>query len=183
MSDHSLPPLGHVAAVLQRDLPGVSPAELHGSLCGFLSAGPAPGREDWLVQVMSDATLDAPQAGDPLDCLYQASLAQLDSPDFDFELLLPDESAPVSERGDALVEWCRGFLGGFGLGAARTTALSEDAEEALADIGRIAASDLDYDDPEADAAAFEEVVEFIRVAVLLLHSDCVLGPRHRRKLN
>ena len=25
--------------------------------------------------------------------------------------------------------------------------------------------------------------EFVRVAVMLVHSDCVLGPRHRRSLN
>ncbi len=61
--------------------------------------------------------------------------------------------------------------------------MSEDATEALSDIGRIAASDISYEDPEADEQALEEVVEFIRVAALLLHSDCVLGPRHRRKLN
>jgi uncharacterized protein YgfB (UPF0149 family) len=48
---------------------------------------------------------------------------------------------------------------------------------------RHAASDLSYEDPDADEDALEEVSEFIRVAVLLLHSDCVLGPRHRRKLN
>ncbi|HEY9143467.1 MAG TPA: UPF0149 family protein, partial [Arenimonas sp.] len=61
--------------------------------------------------------------------------------------------------------------------------LSEESEEALADMARIAASDLSYEEPEADAEALEEVAEFIRVAALLLHSDCVLGPRHRRKLN
>ena len=34
-----------------------------------------------------------------------------------------------------------------------------------------------------DEEALEEVTEFIRVAALLLHGDCVLGPRHRRSLN
>ena len=86
-------------------------------------------------------------------------------------------------RADALLSWCRGFLGGFGLAAGAKPPLSEESEEALGDIARIAASDLSYEDPEADAAALEEVSEFIRVAVMLLHSDCVLGPRHRRKLN
>ena len=47
----------------------------------------------------------------------------------------------------------------------------------------MAASDLAYDDPESDEQALEEVAEFVRVAALLLHSDCVLAPRHRRSLN
>ena len=34
---------------------------------------------------------------------------------------------------------------------------------------------------ERDALA--EIEEFVRVAVLLLHGDCVLGPRHRQSLN
>ena len=33
------------------------------------------------------------------------------------------------------------------------------------------------------AKALSELEEFVRVAVLLLHGDCVLGPRHRRSLN
>jgi uncharacterized protein YgfB (UPF0149 family) len=132
---------------------------------------------------MSDPLLSPPEAGGAVDQLYAASTRQLDSPDFEFELLLPGEEQPVSERGDGLVTWCRGFLGGFGLAAGAKPPLSEDSEEALADIARIAASDLSYEDPESDEAALEEVSEFIRVAVLLLHSDCVLGPRHRRTLN
>ena len=51
------------------------------------------------------------------------------------------------------------------------------------DLARMAASDLAYDDPESDEQALEEVAEFVRVAALLLHSDCVLAPRHRRSLN
>ena len=32
-------------------------------------------------------------------------------------------------------------------------------------------------------AALAEIEEFVRVAVLLLHGDCVLAPRHRQSLN
>ena len=36
---------------------------------------------------------------------------------------------------------------------------------------------------EEDEDALAELEEFVRVAALLLHGDCVLGPRHRRSLN
>lgn len=183
MTEPSLPSLDQIADELRRELPEVTPAELHGSLCGYLSAGAAPARERWLALLMSDPDLPAPDAGGALDQLFHVSCTQLESPDFEFELLLPAGDTPVSERGDALVAWCRGFLGGFGLAGSDPARLSEEASEALSDISRIAASDLSYEDPEADEAALAEVVEFIRVAVLLLHSDCVLGPRHRRRLN
>jgi uncharacterized protein YgfB (UPF0149 family) len=86
-------------------------------------------------------------------------------------------------RADALLAWCRGFLGGFGLASGASPPLSEEGGEALADLGRIAGSALDYDDPDADEDALAEIEEFVRVAALLLHSDCVLGPRHRRQLH
>ena len=79
--------------------------------------------------------------------------------------------------------WGRGFLGGFGLAAGESPPLSEDSAEAIADLARITGSELAYDEPEADEEALGEVAEFVRVAVMLVHSDCVLGPRHRRKLN
>ncbi|MBP6596866.1 MAG: UPF0149 family protein [Arenimonas sp.] len=178
-----LPTYAELAAELAALEAGIEPADLHGSLCGYLSGGGKHDRQGWLAQVMADPLLSPADADGPLDRLYQASTAQLESPDFEFEMLLPPDDLPVSERGDGLVAWCQGFLGGFGLAAGATPPLSEESEEALADIARIAASDLSYDDPDADEDALEEVSEFIRVAVLLLHSDCVLGPRHRRKLN
>ncbi len=183
MPVHSLPTHDALAAELDALESGLVPAELHGSLCGYLSGGGRQDRAGWFRAVMSDPMLPEPEAGSALDQLYAASVAQLDSPDFGFELLLPAEDQAVDVRGDGLLAWCRGFLGGFGLAAGAEPPLSDEAAEALADLARIAASDLSYDEPEADEEALSEVAEFVRVAVMLLHSDCVLGPRHRRKLN
>ena len=61
-----------------------------------------------------------------------------------------------------------------------------DSSAALAwprDLARMAASELSYEDPEGDEEALAEVAEFVRVSALLLHGDCVLGPRHRKSLN
>ncbi|KAA2284995.1 UPF0149 family protein [Arenimonas fontis] len=184
MSDHvSLPPLADLAAELRELDSGLGPSELHGSLCGWLSGGGAPDRERWLAALMSEPGAPSPAPDSALGRLFGASVAQLDSPDFGFELLLPAEDQPVSARGDGLLAWCRGFLGGFGLAAGAEPPLSEESREALADLARIAASELTYEEPEADEEALAEVAEFVRVAVMLLHSDCVLGPRHRRRLN
>lgn len=184
MSSPSLPSYRAVDVEIRQLRLAITPAELHGSLCGYLCAGGDHARSTWLGCILADeAGVDAVAEGGALDAAYSASQLQLDSPDFEFELLLPDADIAVSERGEALVEWCQGFLSGFGLSATTHAKLTEEAVESLADIGRIAASDLSYEDPEADEQALEEVSEFVRVAALLLHSDCVLGPRHRRKLN
>ena len=179
----SLPGYAELAVELAAQETGLDPAELHGSLCGWLAGAGARDRAGWFAAVMADPLLPSPAADSLLDRLYTASVQQLESADFEFELLLPDDERPVNERGDALMAWGRGFLGGFGLAAGESPPLSEESSEALADLARITASELSYEDPGADEEALGEVTEFVRVAVMLVHSDCVLGPRHRRRLN
>jgi uncharacterized protein YgfB (UPF0149 family) len=183
MSEYALPPHADVTAQLHELAVGMDASELHGSLCGYLSGGQAPGRGDWINQMLADPEPVDIEANSPLDRLFTATAGLLESPDFGFELLLPHIDESVSERGEALLGWCRGFLGGFGLAAGAEPPLSDESKDALADLGRIAGSELSYEDPGNDEEALEEVAEFVRVAALLLHSDCVLGPRHRRSLN
>jgi uncharacterized protein YgfB (UPF0149 family) len=100
-----------------------------------------------------------------------------------FALLLPEDDASLADRADALLGWCRGFLGGYGLGAGDAVPETPEAREALDDLGKIAASRLSYDDPEGDEAALLEVSEFVRVAALLLHGDGTHAPRPPRRLH
>jgi uncharacterized protein YgfB (UPF0149 family) len=183
MTAIDMPDYAEVSAQIAQLQLGMDAAELHGSLCGFLSGGESPGRAGWLPQVMAEPDPGHIELDSALDRLFVATEALMESPDFGFELLLPGEATPVGERGDALLGWCRGFLGGFGLAAGAHPPLSEDSADALRDLARMAASELSYEDPEGDEESLAEVTEFVRVAALLLHGDCVLGPRHRKSLN
>ena len=177
-----LPDNAAVAGALQAAGLAIEPSELHGSLCGYVSGGGRGDADDWLQRLELDADV-APTPGGSLDALRTVTLAQFAAQDFDFQLLLPADDAPLAERADALVDWCRGFLGGFGLAAPAADALSGESVEALEDIGRIAASDLAYDGSEADESALAEIVEFVRVAALLLHGDCVQGAYRKRQVH
>lgn len=158
-------------------------AELHGALCGWLAGGGANLRQ-WPAKVLVDEALPAPDEGSALDLLRLASAAQLADRSFGFELLLPDADCPLAERSDALLDWCRGFLGAFGLAAGATPSLSQEGGEALADLARLAAAQPDAsDETEEEEAALVEIEEFVRIAVLLLHGDCVLAPTHRQQFN
>jgi uncharacterized protein YgfB (UPF0149 family) len=160
----------------------IDPSELHGSLCGYLCGGGRCDADDWIQRLALEAER-APVSGDALDRLRSVTTAQFAAQDFGFELLLPADDAPLAERADALVDWCRGFLGGFGLAAPESGALSDEAAEALQDLGHIAASDLAYEGSEADEEALAEIAEFVRVAALLLHGDCVDGAHRQRRLH
>jgi uncharacterized protein YgfB (UPF0149 family) len=183
MTAIDMPDYAEVSTQAARMQLGMEASELHGSLCGVLSGGESPGRNGWLPRVMAEPDPGEVERDSPLDRMFVATEALLESPDFGFELLLPGEAAPVSERGDALLGWCRGFLGGFGLAAGENPPLGEDSADALRDLARMASSELSYEDPENDEESLSEITEFVRVAALLLHGDCVLGPRHRKSLN
>lgn len=178
----SLPSLEEVRAAIGRAGMGVDAAELHGGLCGWLAGGAALA-PDWPAQVMADPALPPVSGGGVLEQLGEASAGQLEDREFGFELLLPGGEAPLLERSGALFDWCRGFLGGFGLAAGGEPPLSAEGREALADLARLAAATPQDDGDQDDEDALAEIEEFVRVAVLLLHGDCALGPRHRKQLH
>lgn len=162
--------LGELLATLRF---GVGPSDLHGSLTGYLCGGGVADSHRWLaaLELDPDGTVGAiPNA--VLTNLYEQCAAWLDDPELAFEPLLPLEDTVQDSRADALVEWCRGFLGGLGLaGASRQGGLSVDGTEILKDFGTIAATRFEHAEGEEDETALVEVIEFIRVGVLLLHAE------------
>ena len=177
-----LPLIDDVALASRQAGLAAEPSELHGALCGWLSGG-GENVANWPAKVLADDTLPAPEADSPLDELRKVSASQLDDRGFGFELLLPEVEDSLDDRAEALFDWCRGFLGGFGLAAGARPPLSEEAEEALHDLARLAQAAPESSGDDEDEHALAEIEEFVRVAVLLLHGDCVLAPRHRQSLN
>ena len=161
---------------------GLGASELHGALCGWLAGGGQVG-PDWIARVMADDGLAPEAPGSGLAHLRAATAAQFADRDLGLELLLAGPEASLAERSGSLFDWCRGFLGSFGLAAGAEPALSEESREALADLARFAAAAPQEDGDQEDEEALVEIEEFVRVAALLLHGDCVLAPRHRRSLN
>ncbi len=177
-----LPDHAEIAEASRQWQLAAEPAELHGALCGWLAGGGADVAA-WPARVLADDQLPVPEPGSALDRLRQASAAQLEDRSFAFELLLPDAEVATVERAEALFAWCRGFLGGFGLAAGASPTLSEEGQEALQDLARLAQASPETGDDDEDQDALSEIEEYVRVAVLLIHGDCVMGPRHRQRLN
>ncbi|MFY8133983.1 MAG: UPF0149 family protein, partial [Aquimonas sp.] len=108
MSELSLPSLPEVDRALSEAAIGIDAAELHGSICGLLSAGGRLAGADWLDALAVEGPRQAP--GGTLDRLRANTLAQLADSEYGFELLLPDEDSALGDRVEALGTWCRGFL-------------------------------------------------------------------------
>ncbi|MGY3263934.1 UPF0149 family protein [Lysobacter sp. HA35] len=182
MSESELPSVADIDAESVRYGLATSPFELHGALCGWLAGG-GQNERAWLAPVFADPQLPAPGAGSPLDRLREATAAQLADRSFEFELLLPDSDAPLIERSGAVFDWCRGFVSAFGLASGAKAPLSDESSEALADLAKLAAAQPQDEGDEEDEEALVEIEEFVRVAALLLHGDCVLAREHRQRLN
>ena len=94
-----------------------------------------------------------------------------------FSLWLTGEEEILEERTMALSHWCSGFLAGLGSsGDDSLNTMSGDASEALKDLQQISAADVsDTSESEEDENAFMEIVEYIRVVVLMIRED-LRGP-------
>ncbi len=159
-----------------------SPAELHGLLCGKLCGGQRLSSEEWLTEALAFLDVITSEeeglVGDTEGCgqtavarLYPAVLAQLEDPNFGFQLLLPADEADISLRAAALGEWCHGFLSGFGsAGLAADAQFSAEAAEALRDMAAIVSigDGVEEEDAEAD---FMDLMEYVRMAVLTLFDE------------
>ncbi len=172
---------------LTRLLDPLDPAELHGLLCGLLCADRDLDPEQWLIHAsehLADQDELAEPARDVLLKLFEYGAAQLNAPDWSATPLLPDDDASLRRRADALGGWCQGLLYGLGLGEVeRRSELSAESREFLRDAAEIAQVGFDTDEAsEADETAYAEVVEYLRVGLLLIHQDVrhCTAPSHSR---
>ncbi|WP_237057249.1 UPF0149 family protein [Microbulbifer sediminum] len=148
------------------------PSELHGFVCGILSAGARPDKKRWQSELAEQLDLEAV----PADLsrafveLARESQAQLEDSNFDFQLLLTDDP-DLAARTLTLGHWCQGFLHGFGIGQFRGK-LQETSDEALRDLGAVAQVDeTELDDSEETENQLLQVEEYVRVAVMNIFTE------------
>ncbi len=149
-----------------------SPSQVHGCLCGLLSAG-APAQAEYGLDALAQ-TLDLVLHGElasRIMQLYTVSHAVLQDEEFTFFPLLPDDEEEISQRTVALSNWCDGFLAGFAYTAAgedkASGAFSELCSEALRDIAALAQAEAGEEENDEDAEEhYFELVEYLRVAVV-----------------
>jgi len=179
MSSAELPDFEHTLALAQGNLEATDLAECHGITCGLLCRMPDASL-DVLIGLLDMLELvKTPGSGLRMafEDLLQATRSQLADTDMGFTLWLPDEDEMLEERTMALAQWCSGFMAGLGSsGDEILNALSDDANEALRDIQQIAKADVtDTDESNDDETAFAEIVEYIRIVILMIRED-LRGP-------
>lgn len=159
----------------------VSVSEIHGTLCGYLSAGADKQGESYIRALLKHkkdaATRNALLS---LFSVFTISQQQLsNSLNFDFQLLLPSDDYSLRDRAQAFSQWCEGFKQGLTFaGVVGADYQEEDAQEALQHLHEF--SQLDYESlevSEEDEQALIEVIEYTRMAVLRLHTDLLTNQK------
>jgi uncharacterized protein YgfB (UPF0149 family) len=153
-----------------------SPAEVHGTVVGLLCAGLEDAYARWereLLENGGEGNVLVEECRRSLRALHDVTAAALDDADMGLAPLLPDDDRPLAERATALRDWCGGVLYGLGLsGIAPDQALSAEGREALRDFTELTRLDAEHvADGEGEEGALTEIVEFVRVAVLLIRED------------
>jgi len=156
----------------------VALAELHGGVCGALSAGGVDAARRWLADSLDDAEVGASPAAvaDDLEEIISTSAKMLDDAELRFEPLLPSDDAPLAEQVEALAAWCQGFLSGVGT-TAPAAVDSEALGEILRDFAEISRAGLSDDEAaghDQPDFALAEIHEYVRVSVQLAFEE--LGP-------
>lgn len=152
-----------------------SAGEAHGMLCAMICAGQPRAEESWIGELLDgtdEADLLTQECRQTLLALAARTREGLAGPGFDLAPLLPDDSTALAERALGLYDWSRGFLFGLALAGVDPAELSEQGSEALRDFANITHLDLDdLEDSENNEAALSELVEFVRVAAMLVYEE------------
>lgn len=154
------------------------PAELHGVLCGRLAAGSRIEKQEWLSMVCEHMGLaeNAMEESDELapfmSNAYEQTLAQFQSSDMNFHLLLPDDDYAMEQRLEALVTWVRGFLEGMALAAGESLGQAPDEiRELIEDMVAISQLAEEEEGDDETEQQLLEITEYVRLGALTVFTE------------
>lgn len=153
---------------------GMRASECHGFLCGQFCASNSLEMEIWREHLLAgvDDVVNVDECLAIFGELANQVKAEILSEDISFELLLPEDAVAIDDRASALAEWCAGFASGLGIGGmGEKPQLNEECDEFVKDIISISRMETTMDEGEEAEAAFFEIVEYIRVGVIMLHQE------------
>ena len=155
-----------------------SPADVHGLLSGchcggFVLSG------DMLAAMLLES-LDLDVYGNlellaVLQALNSGIASSLQSNDFDFVPMIPDEG-DFFERLNLFSRWCESFINGFSASPLDEANFGEDIQDALEDLMTFSRLSEQTDEADQDEASLMELQEYCKVVALMLYTELVLIP-------
>ena len=153
--------------------------EAHGLLCALFSFGAEVKFTAWSDSLMTKSfeqgDIDSASALKTMKKLYDYTRAQFDEKGMTFDLFIPDDEEGLKYQAEGLTYWIKGFLSGVGLfGLDYENSKNKEVKEAIDDLMKISYMDFDsLDENEDSEEDFMELLEYTKVAVLLIDSERV----------
>ncbi|MGL4674427.1 MAG: UPF0149 family protein [Wohlfahrtiimonas sp.] len=149
-------------------LVGINPSEAQGMLISYICAHPNEAILLWIKE-LSRLTNDGIKEGDLLVALYKDTVQSLNDLNFTFSPLLPE--GDVYQKIEALQQCAEGLIYGIGINHLK---LEGDAYEFMNDLIEFSHTTFEVEDEmneEETEQDFEEVLEFVRMGILLLYHE------------
>lgn len=170
-----LPSFDDIANLFAKSTLNAHPSFAHGFWLGMICGGRHVSPKDWMDRVLGQKDVWGKLPTDlqhMLLAIAEATVEQLGDPEYSLQIFLPDDDDEIDDRVHALSEWCAGFMQAFRhCNQDHENLLQGDAAEALADLNEITQLSLELEDDPEEEQNFLEVVEYVRVALLLIHQD------------
>ncbi len=148
---------------------------IHGMLAGLMCAGENIKETTWIKKLIEEAQIKSMKESF-LKALHEMFLETdkgLNGSGFEFEMCLPDDNEKLSFRAAMLGHWAEGFLYGIGLVGKQDKEVEREISEFFNDMGDISGIVIDdlKESEESDEADFMEIVEFVRMGVLMANES------------
>lgn len=152
-----------------------TPAEFHGFLSGLIAGGIQDNSWQTLTyQFTNDGHAFSQTPLSALTEFYQQLSESFEQSQTLFSLWQPEEDDGFA-LADGIAEWTSHFLLGLGLAQPKLQQETDEVGEAIDDLDEIAKLGYTEEDDNAQLLeAGEEVVEYLRVVALFLHSHFAL---------
>lgn len=170
MSEKSLPNYLALCQALDQTALKLNPSQAHGLVCGLLCGNP---KSTAAWEELVTGGKETQHTHEILQALYDVSAKQMEEVLFDFQLLLPPDTDELPVRAEALTLWCQGALTGLKLAQVQLVGREpSEMTEAINDLIEIAKMNFEeVVSSEEDESAYAELVEYVRVAVVLVYQD------------
>ncbi|NKB77860.1 MAG: UPF0149 family protein [Gammaproteobacteria bacterium] len=145
-------------------------SEAHGLLCGLACLGIT---DQEIKNRMFLFRVSDPQTTLILEGLFNLALRDLSAEGFNFSLLLPGDSFPLTEQTEEMANWCQGFLQGFCHDGETIIQQSSTISEIINDVLNISNIEpglSEQSDSESEKDLFE-IQEYLKVSIQLIYDE------------
>lgn len=175
MTEHTL--YQNINFLLKKYNTGLSGSELHGMLTGFFVTGCSKKECFSLITDFANDGIHFPdEFSENLNQMYNTINTQFSHHAFEFQLLLENKNVSLEQQIEDISNWISQFLFSIGIIKQQFEDITDDVKEVINDLNQLALLKYEESDLEQISKSekmLKEIVEYVRIAVILCYEEFV----------